>query len=41
MIRRGILMLKKAVTAFLVSFITSAAVSLVLHAIDNAGEKED
>ena len=34
-------MFKKALTAFLVSFITSAAVSLVLHALDNAGKKED
>lgn len=34
-------MFKKAVTAFLVSFITSAAVSLVLHALDNVGKKED
>ncbi len=34
-------MFKKAVTAFLVSFITSVAVSLVLHAIDKAGEKEE
>ena len=34
-------MIKKAVTAFLVSFCTSVAVSLILHAIDNAGKKED
>ena len=34
-------MFKKAVTAFLASFITSATVSLVLHAIDNAGKKEE
>lgn len=34
-------MFKKAVTAFLVSFCTSVAVSLILHAIDKAGSKEE
>ena len=33
-------MLKKAVTAFLVAFCTSAAVSLVLHAIDRSDREE-
>lgn len=31
---------KKVITAFLVSFCTSAAVSLILHAIDKA-DRED
>lgn len=32
--------LKKVITAFLVSFCTSAAVSLILHALDKADKEE-
>ncbi len=32
--------LKKVITAFLVSFCTSAAVSLILHAIDRSDREE-